>query len=209
VPSDEILPENRVAVAGTARRGVAADRAIWSLVVTESGDAPGATFSRCGERLDALTRALRDGLGDAAEIRTGALSVQPQRDADGRRTAHIEVSGQVTVDVPIHEAGRAAGAAMSAGADRLNGPNLEVRDREAIAEELLGAAVAAARRKAERIAAAAGRRLGQVVSVAEGSDLRPFANASVLMSHSGEGPDLEPADAEIQATVQVVFALEA
>ena len=171
----ELVPEDRVVVAGTARRGVAADRAVWALVVTESGDAPGATFTRCGERLDALTQALRDALGDAADIRTGALSVQPQRDPDGQRTARIEVSGQVTIDVPVGEAGRAAGAAMAAGADRLNGPNLEVGEREAIAEELLGEAVAAARRKAERIAEAAGRRLGHVVSVTEDEDVRPYA----------------------------------
>ena len=207
----EPIPENRVVVVGTARRGVAADRAIWSLVVTESGDAPGATFARCGERLDALTHALRDQLGDRAEIRTGALSVQPQRDREGRRTDRIEVSGQVTVDVPLGEAGRAAGAAMSAGADRLNGPNLEVREREAIAEELLGEAVAAARRKGERIAAAAGRRLGEVVGVMEDTEVHPFAGSAVLMSRGAgdEGPDLAPSDAEIRATVQVAFALEA
>jgi uncharacterized protein YggE len=209
VLDDGRLADDRIAVSGTARRGVPADRAIWALVVTEAGDAPGETFARCGQRLDALTRALRDGLGDAAEIRTGALSVQPQRDADGRRTDRIEVSGQVTVDVPVSEAGRAAGAAMSAGADRLNGPNLEVRERDAIAEELLGEAVAAARRKAERIAAAAGRRLGHVMSVAEGDDIRPYREAPVLMSAGSEGPDLAPSDAELRAAVQVVFALEA
>jgi uncharacterized protein YggE len=207
----EIAREDRVVVSGTARRGVAADRAIWALVITESGDAPGATFTRCGERLDALTQALRDGLDDTADIRTGALSVQPQRDPEGRRTDHIEVSGQVTVDVPVSEAGRAAGAAMSAGADRLNGPNLEVRQREAIAEELLGEAVAAARRKAERIAAAAGRRLGHVVSVTEDEDIRPYRASAVLMSAGGDhdGPDLAPSDAEIRVAVHVVFALEA
>lgn len=202
------IPEDRVVVSGTARRGVAADRAVWTVVVTESGEVPAEAFSRCGERLDALTRSLRDALGDDADVRTGSLSVQPQRDRHGRRLDQVDVHGQVTVDVPVREAGRAAGAAMAAGADRLNGPSLEVREWEAIAEALHGDAVAAARRKAERIASVAGRRLGRVVSVAEDDEERGFA--VVPMSRGGgddDGPELAPADTRISATVHVVFAL--
>ena len=164
---DAGIAEDRVVVSGTASRSVPADRAVWALVVVETGEAPAEAFGRCGRRLDALTRALRDALGEAAEVRTGALSVQPQRDVEGRRLETVEVRGQVVVDVPVEAVGRASGAAMSAGADRLEGPALEVRAATAIGEELLADAVAAARREAERIASAAGRRLGRVVSVAE------------------------------------------
>jgi uncharacterized protein YggE len=206
---DETIPENRVMVFGRARRGVLADRAVWALVVTESGDVPAEAFSRCGERLDGLTRALRETLGEDAEVRTGALSVQPQRDRQGRQLELVEVRGQVTVDVPLGEAGRAAGAAMSAGADRLNGPALEVGQRSTIAEELLADAVGAARRKAERIASAAGRRLGQVVSVAEDSEGGGYLRSVAMSAGSGwEQPELEPSEAQIGAAVQVVFALE-
>ena len=197
-------------VSGTASRSVPADRAVWALVVVETGEAPAEAFGRCGRRLDALTRALRDALGEAAEVRTGALSVQPQRDVEGRRLETVEVRGQVVVDVPVEAAGRASGAAMSAGADRLEGPALEVRAATAIGEELLADAVAAARRKAERIASAAGRRLGRVVSVAEEVDGGIHLRAAVTVSASSgwDGPELEPSDARLEASVQVVFALE-
>jgi len=203
---EELLPEQRVHVEGTARRTVAADRVLWSLVVTESGDRPADAFARAGERLDALTRGLREGLGDAADVRTGALSVRPQHDERGRRLAGVDVSGQVTLEVPLGEAGRAAGAAMSAGADHLDGPRLQVRDREAVAEALLGEAVEAARRKAEHVAAAAGRRLGGVVSVAEGAELYP--RGEPMSARTAAGPELAPTDAEITASVRVLFALE-
>jgi uncharacterized protein YggE len=204
----EDLPEDRVDVGGTARRSVAADRAIWSLVVVETGDVAADAFTRCGDRLDALTRALRADLGAGAEVRTGALSVRPQRDEHGRPLRAVEVSGQVTLDVPLAEAGRAAGAAMSAGADHLNGPRLQARDQAAVAETLLGEAVAAARRKAEHVAAAAGRRLGRVVSVAAEPD--GAVPRATLMSARAErgGPELSPEDAEITASVRVRFALE-
>ncbi len=99
---------------------------------------------------------------------------------------------------------------MSAGADRLDGPALEVRGRITIAEELLADAVAAACRKAERIASAAGRRLGHVVSVAEDDDGVVYGRHRSAMSVGGgwDGPELEPSDARIAATVQVVFTLE-
>jgi uncharacterized protein len=199
------MEEDRVEVQGVARRSVAADRARWALVVVESGDVPADAFARAGERLDALTRGLREQLGDGADVHTGALSVRPQHDQQGRRLAAVDVSGQVTLDVPLAEAGRAAGAAMAAGADHLNGPALRVQDRDAVAEGLTGEAFAAARRKAEALAAAAGRRLGRVVSVADQSD---EPHPIELMSARQSGPELAPADAEIVASVRVVFALE-
>jgi uncharacterized protein len=198
-----------VEVEGTARRGVAADRVLWSLVVTESGDRPAEAFARAGERLDALTRGLRDQLGDAADVRTGALSVRPQRDEHGWPLAAVNVSGQVTVDVALAAAGRAAGAAMSAGADQLNGPTPQLRDEPSVAEALLGDAVEAARRKAEHAAAAAGRRLGAVVSVQEEPGEGYFPRGELMSARAERGgPELEPADAEITASVRVRFALE-
>ena len=49
---------------------------------------------------------------------------------------------------------------MAAGADRLHGPRFEYDDADGVRRELLGEAVADARGKAERLAAAGGRRLG-------------------------------------------------
>jgi uncharacterized protein YggE len=201
------MAEDRVRVSATAQRAVPADRAVWTLAVAEAGERPADTFARCGERLDALTLALRSALADTAEIRTGAVTVRPQHDDRGRPTARVDAWGQVVIDVPLADAGTAAGAAMSVGADRLNGPALVVRDPGAIQEELLADAVAIARRKAERLAAAAGRPLGGVVSVstdpAEDGHPRFHAMASV---GGYDGPELAPSDTEIAVTIRAVFA---
>ena len=133
--------------------------------------------------------------------------MRPQRDEHGRPLRAVDVTGQVTLDVALGDAGRAAGAAMSAGADHLNGPELRVKDRPAVAEELLGEAVQAARRKAEHVAAAAGRRLGRVVSVSEDADGGVTPRLMSARADRG-GPELEPADAEIVASARVVFSLE-
>lgn len=201
------LAEDRLRVTGEARREVAADRAVWTLLVTEDGDSAAETFARCGARLDALTAALRSAFAEG-DVRTGALGVRPQHDDHGRPTERVDVWGQVLLDVALADAGRAAGAAMSAGADRLHGPVLEVRDTAPIEEELLGEAVAAARRKAERLAAAAERELGRALTVAEGGDDVPVPRVrSGGVSAFAEGPALEPADTVVEASVVVTFAL--
>jgi uncharacterized protein YggE len=180
---------------------------VWTLAVAEAGEVPAETFERCGERLDALTLALRSALADTAEIRTGAVTVRPQHDDHGRPTARVDAWGEVVVDVPLAEAGRAAGAAMAAGADRLNGPALVVRDPGAVQDELLADAVAIARRKAERLAAAAGRPLGGVVSMSSDPDEVGYAATRAAFAFgSSEGPDLAPADTEIAVTIRAVFA---
>jgi uncharacterized protein len=201
------MAEDRVRVSATARRAVPADRAVWTLAVAEAGEVPAEAFERCGERLDALTRALRSALADTAEIRTGAVTVRPQHDDHGRPTARVDAWGEVVIDVPLAEAGRAAGAAMSAGADRLNGPALVVRDPGAIQDDLLADAVGIARRKAERLAAAAGRPLGGVVSVSSDPGEDGYPRAYAMAAAGGyEGPELAPSDTEIAVTIRAVFA---
>jgi uncharacterized protein YggE len=64
--------------------------------------------------------------------------------------------------------------------------------------------MADARRKAERLAAAAGRRLGRVRSVEAESDDRHTVEAFAV---SGR-PDVVPREQTVTATVTVVFALE-
>jgi uncharacterized protein YggE len=99
---------------------------------------------------------------------------------------------------------------MSAGADQLHGPTLRVRDEPAVAEALLGEAVQAARRKAERAAAAAGRRLGPVVNVQEepGEGFFPRGEPMSMRTGGHDGPELTPEDAQVTATVRVRFALD-
>jgi uncharacterized protein YggE len=70
----------------------------------------------------------------------------------------------------VDRAGDVAQAAMAAGADRLRGPQFAYEGAAAAREELLGEAMADARVQAERLAAAADRRLGRVISVDVESD---------------------------------------
>jgi len=97
---------------------------------------------------------------------------------------------------------------MAAGADRLEGPVLDVRDAEAAELEALADALANARRRAERLAAAAGRPLGGVISIeADGAHGPPRTRAR-LEAQALISMPVEPGELAIAGDVVAMFALE-
>jgi uncharacterized protein YggE len=128
--------------------------------------------------------------------------VQPRWEERG--PAGAEAMGAVRVRAAAARAGDVAQAAMAAGADRLHGPRFEYDDADGVRGELLGEAVADARRKADRLAAAAGRRLGAVRQMHESGPERVPGPQRVM---AAETPDVRPSELTVTATVTVTFAL--
>jgi len=193
------VTDDHVTVTGTAQRAVAPGAATWRAEAVEADDDPRAAFERCSSRLNALAARL-DGLG---EVATEAVVVQPRWEEGGQ--AGAEAIGAVRVRAAAGRAGDVAQAAMAAGADRLHGPRFEYDDAEGVRGELLGEAVADARRKAERLAAAGGRRLGRVRRIEESGPERAPGPQRVM---AAEAPDVRPRELTVTASVTVVFALE-
>ena len=174
-----------VTVTGSAQRAVAPGAATWRAEAVESDDDPRSAFERCSMRLNSLV----ERLSAVGEVATEAVVVQPRFEEEG--AAGAEAIGAVRVRSPAARAADVAQAAMSAGADRLQGPHFEYEH---------------ARAKAERLAAAAGRRLGRVDEVEEtGPERVPGLRA---MAATGEPPDIRPRELTVTATVRVVFAFD-
>jgi uncharacterized protein len=195
------VTDDHVTVTGTAERAVAPGAATWRAEAVEADDDPRAAFERCSSRLNALVERL-DGLG---EVATEAVVVQPRWDERGV-AGGAEAVGAVRVRASAARAGDVAQAAMAAGADRLHGPRFEYDDADGVRRELLGEAVADARGKAERLAAAGGRRLGPVRAIEESGPERapgPFRAAAATV----ESPDVRPRELTVTAAVTVTFAL--
>ena len=189
-----------VTVTGSAQRAVAPGAATWRAEAVESDDDPRTAFERCSTRLNSLV----ERLSAVGEVATEAVVVQPRFEEEG--AAGAEAIGAVRVRSPAARAADVAQAAMSAGADRLQGPHFEYEQAGEVRGELLGEAVADARAKAERLAAAAGRRLGRVDEVEEtGPERVPGLRA---MAATGEPPDIRPRELTVTATVRVVFAFD-
>ena len=190
-----------VTVTGSAQRAVAPGAATWRAEAVESDDDPRTAFERCSSRLNALVERL-SGVGDVA---TEAVVVQPRFEAGAATGA--EAVGAVRVRSPAARAADVAQAAMAGGADRLHGPQFEYERASEIRGELLGEAVADARAKAERLAAAAGRRLGRVDQIEETGPER-VPGLQRAMAETSEPPDVRPRELTVTATVRVVFAFD-
>jgi uncharacterized protein YggE len=189
-----------VTVTGSAQRAVAPGAATWRAEAVESDDDPRSAFERCSSRLNALV----ERLSAVGEVATEAVVVQPRFEQGG--TAGAEAIGAVRVRSAAGRAADVAQAAMSAGADRLHGPQFEYEQASEVRGELLGEAVADARAKAERLAGAAGRRLGAVQAVEETGP--EHAPGPLRAMAAAEPPDVRPRELTVTATVRVVFALD-
>ena len=115
-------------------------------------------------------------------------------------------SNIVTATIDVDRAGAVIDAAVTAGANQVNGPTLSVADVGKLYRQALKAAVADARSSAETLAAAAGRTLGKVTSVVEGGGTSPEPMFQKSVA-SDSGTPIEAGTQETTASVTVTFAL--
>jgi len=209
------METDRVVVLGRARRQAPPDAAVLQMQVVEVDQDQRAAFARCGPRVDAVVSELRRLVGADGVVTTGVLHVERYYDDavedDGQSPRLHAARCPVAVQCGPDRAAEVASTAMEAGVDQLDGPRLFLRDSSALVEQLLEEAVAAARRKAERLARAADRRLGLPVAIEErgsrGWSEDDFEDGGVIYRASSAGPDLQPAQLTLTATVRVAYAL--
>jgi uncharacterized protein YggE len=202
---------DRVTVSAGATRELEPDRAAWTLTVRVDGTNPRTVFSDCAERAREIAGRLRALLGDAASVTTGTVSVHEQQRRRGEAMARLQARAELTAAAPVERAGELAAAAMDAGADELHGPAVSATYTEAIRDELLAEAVVNARRRAEAMAQAAGRRLGKAVEIRD-EQSRWYDEEEVVAVAAVAGgdvaePPVSPRARRVSTSVQVVFEL--
>ena len=201
-------------VEGSARRSVAPDVATLRMVVREVDADQRAAFERCRPRLNEAVARLHAVVGDEGQVTTGTLRVEPYWEPSEEHHRGLRVQeavGPIAVECTAALAERVLTAAVALGLEELQGPRYSVRDPSPVLDELLGEAVAAAQRKAQRLAAAAERSLGRIVAVEEGvRDGWGDEGGVRLLSAGAAAPevDLRPGESTLTAAVRVTFAIE-
>jgi uncharacterized protein YggE len=149
-----------------------------------------------------------------ADVTTGAVAVAADYDGEPRRpTGRHTASAALTAAAPLGLGGEVAAAAMEAGADELRGPHTRTPDPTETMDALLAEAVRRARRRAEKMADAAGRRLGRVISIDDHRSRydSEWDTEAELMSRrqsgGGERPPVIPHPQPLSVAVVVVFEL--
>ena len=113
----------------------------------------------------------------------------------------------VSAKTKIARAGALIDAAVAAGANTVNGPTLDVSDRDARYRDALGKAVEDARAKAAALARAGGFGVGQVSSVTEqAASGAPVPVYEAAAAKSSATP-IEPGTQDVTADVTVTFRI--
>jgi len=146
---------------------------------------------------------------DEKDIKTVGVDLSPQySNSSTPKIVGYRMSEQLQVTVrDLDKAGDVVDMATAKGATEVNGLWFEVGEPAAAQDEARAAAIGQARTSAQKMAAAAGVSLGEVVSVSESMASVPgpyYAGAAAL---DAARTPVEPGTQDVQATVTVVFAI--
>ncbi len=148
------------------------------------------------------------------DVTTSALTLRPVVDyAQGNRPRVTGYTAGHRLEVRIRDLatlGDVLDRMVAAGANQIDGLELTVSDISAKMDEARVAAVADARRKAEALAAAAGARLGKVISITErgGPVPPPMERATSARALSAAAPTpVARGDQTFRLSVAVVWEL--
>jgi uncharacterized protein YggE len=194
-----------ITVSGNGTANGVPDQASFDFGVSTQATTATEALSRNAEQANAIVAALKKAGIDASKIQTTDVSLWPQTTSNGTQIVGYTASNSVDVTVPIATAGDTVDAAVRAGANNVDGPNLSVTDQTSLYDEALKQALADARQKAQEIAAASGLTLGIVQKVTEtGGQPTPVmvANAAVPTA----SPPIEAGTQQVQASVTVTYA---
>ncbi len=187
-------------------------------VITEDVDA-GAALADNNRRMAALMARLEDTGLTADDLATGQFQIRPQWSVPPRPTpanwqrqiVGYQVSNELLVVTKrIDLAGDLIGLGQQAGANRIGALEFSVADPELHRLQAVTRATKKAKRKAETLAAAAGVKLGEIVSLSLDSAAAPYAPKVMMAEARSLGADSVPVavgTVDIRSGVRIVYRL--
>ena len=195
-----------VTVSGNGTVTAVPDQASFSFTVQTKAATAAAALARNGADTKAVISAVEATGVPEADIQTTQVSLDPVLSNDGTSIVGYTAANSITVTkLAIAKAGAVVDAAVGAGATDASGPSLELSTQDALYNSALKAAVANAKSKAQALADAAGRNLGEVVTIVEGGGAVPLPFA--VGAAAKDSTPIQPGTQDVQATVTVTYAL--
>jgi uncharacterized protein len=207
-------PPRSISVSGDGVAMRVPDRAAITLGVEETRDTAVEAMNAASNGAEGVIAALRQTGIPEADIATIDISLGPvyrnRHDADG--TGEPEVSGYRATNVlrvtvrELGKLGQAIGAATSAGGNTVSSISFETSSRDEAMDEARRLAVEDARRRAETLAAAAGAKLGPILSMTE-MNSGPAPRYRMEAAMSADASPVAAGSRAIAASVQATWAL--
>ena len=204
---------NTVTASGLGTTQAAPDTAEMSFGVTTMSSNAKSALDDASKSAEQIASAVKKQGIAGEDIQTRDVSVYPQTvDQDGKQViTGYQASLSVQVKVrDIAKLGEIISAANAAGANDISGPTFTIDDPTPARAKAIDEAVADARKSAEAMATAAGKSVGEVLSMSS-SDVGlvpgPMYSTSDMAGAAREVP-IEPGQLDITASVVVVFELK-
>ncbi len=158
---------------------------------------------------------------DEKSIRTTNYSMYPQYDysemGEQKIIGYVVYTNMSIQDQNIEDLGKLLSACVAAGINNVDNVSFLCSGYDEAYSQALTQAVEASRAKAETLAAAAGKKLGEAVTITEGwqdtsARYGKGANMSftteAAMDTAAAGPALQPGESEITANVTVTYSMK-
>ena len=199
-------------VTGMATVETAPDLATLSLGVTTSGATAAAAMSANSDAVAAVIARLKSaGVADR-DIQTSNLSLNPNWVTNATGTAS-EIQGYIATNLltirirALATTGAVLDAAITDGANSLNGLTFGLQNPRPAEDEARRQAVADALARATLLAGAAGITLGPILSINDGGAAPPLPGPMFRMAEDAAAVPVEAGSLGISASVTLVFQI--
>ena len=194
-----------IVVTGDGTVDATPDRASFTFGVTTQGATAAEALSRNNAEARSIIDALKNAGIGASDIQTTQVSLWPQTSSNGNTIVGYQASNSVQVTAALGKSGALVDAAVGAGANNVDGPNLDTADKSSLYGQALKKAIADAQVKAQAIADGAGLALGKLVKVSEGGNASPPVPMYAAARDAASVP-VEAGTQQIQASVTVIYS---
>src|SRR5689334_5813640 len=145
-------PGTAITVTGDGTVDATPDRASFDFGVTTQGATAAAALDGNASQARAIIDALKKAGLESSDIQTTQVSLWPQTSSNGTRIVGYQASNSVQVTAGLGRSGALVDAAVRAGANNVDGPNLDTADKSSLYDQALKQALADAKGKAQALA---------------------------------------------------------
>lgn len=212
VTTDGAAPLYTVTAGGTGKVTSPPDTAEMYFGVSVQAEEAGAALEQASATAEEITDAVKRAGVAAEDIQTANVSVYPEQSGDGNRITITGYRASVQVRVKLRDieaVGEVITAASGAGANEIGGPTFTLSDDAEVRNEAIELAIDDARTRAGVMAKAAGKSLGEIISVSEtGVSIPPLFYDMGARATAEAAVPIEPGQLDISTQVTVVFELK-
>lgn len=206
-----------ITVTGEAKSKQEVQSATFTAGVTQFDNDKDKAIKDVNDKINQLVTAVKNFGIKPEDIQTQSISYYQNQESywdngvQKMRAGQWSVSNQIEIKLhDLNNADKLADLLAKSGANNVYGPNFSVDDTQQVETEMMSAAMSNARVKAEALAKAGAKQLGQIVSVTEG----PTSSSGQVMYARGmggggsEASAMEPGSQSVTKTVVVVYELK-